>query len=213
MGLQHPRTRLCSYVQSLSTTDDTSLVQPRIFDSSKDYYASTVCGRDAVKERHRSCERNNFSGVLLPRLPSHQEEREIQARHQPPSPESDDRSSDLQDGDCSFHLRGSIARGMGHLPGSDGRILPHPDSSLVQEVPSLRHQRQSLPVPCSSFRTGDGAESIHQDPSADGNASTLSGHRSTSIHRRHSGQSQVTRTTDFLVHRSHHDLDVDGLQD
>ncbi len=208
----HPRTRLRSELQSISSTIDSTMVQPRISHTAEGNNAADVSGRDACERRSRSGQRSKLSGVLFTRLPSHQKEREVQTSHQSPSFESTTRSTIIQDGDRGINLSSCNTRRLGHISRSNRWILPHSHSPMVSEVPKIRDQRQNLPVQSPSVWLSNCTTNIHQDACTDGYTSTCFGHTTTSVHRRHSSQSYKSQTTDCLVHRGHHDSDVDGLQ-
>ncbi len=213
MDTQRSRTRLCTYLHSISSTFDTTMVQPRIVHATESRHASGVGRRDAAKERHRSSQQSNFPRILLSRIPRDQEEREVPTCHQSTSPQSIDRGTYLQDGDSSIDLSSSSSGRLGYVAGSHGRILPRADSTVVPKVPEIRDQRHSIPVPRPSVWASNCTTNLHEDARTDGYSSPLHGHLSSPLHRRHPGQSDFERSTTILDHHSHQHVDDYGIQD
>jgi hypothetical protein len=210
---QLARERLCTFLQSLPSTLDTSLVQPRVFHTTQSRDATDVSGRDATQRVNRTGLQSELPGILLSRVPRHQEEREVQTCYQPTSSQPVDRGPNLQDGDSSFNLGRGDSRRLGHIIRPHRRILPHTSSTLVSEVSEVRDQRPSFPVSSASIRPSDSSTHLYQDASSDGYTSSLDGHLTPPLHRRHPSQSTESRTTDDLGCRSHQDPNSHGIQD
>ncbi len=209
---QDSTTRLRSFLQNISPTIDTSLVRPRVSNTSESDYASVIGRRDASEGRHRDSLQSELSGVLFSRLPGSQEDREISTSDQLTSSESDARRTIIQDGDCGFHIISGDAGRLGNLTRSHRRIFPHTNSPMVPEISTFCDKRQTLPVPSTSVRTGNCSTSFHQDTQPDGYVPTLDRHISSSLHRRYTGQSGLKRTTDAVGRHSDQDCESDGIQ-
>ena len=208
---QYPTERLCTNLQSISSSTNPTVVQPRVVDTTEDHHAADFCRRNACEGGDRSSQSSIFPGVLLPRVSCHQEKWKVQTSHQSSNPQPNARGSHIQDGNSSLHIVSSSSGRLGHLHRPYGRVLPYTNSKMVPEVPPFRNQQQGLPIPSSSLRFGDGTSHIHQDAGTDGYSSSLTRHLPSQVHRRHPSQSYDSRTTDHLGHDRHQDSTGHGL--
>ena len=117
-----------------------------------------------------------FQGLLQSHVPGPQEEWETTSHHQPPRAEPAPGLSVFQDGDFDHGGNSGSARGLGYVDRSDGRLLPRPHSSVVQEVPQDCRRGQGLSVQGSSLRTFHVASGVHQDVGAGIGLPTLPGY-------------------------------------
>ncbi len=90
----------------------------------------------------------------------------------------------VQNGDFSpRNLVGQAGR-LGDVDRSDGRLLPHPGSSVISEVSTVRVAGHSIPVPGPTVRTSHGSADLHQGHETVHQDVTCNEHQVATLYRR-----------------------------
>ena len=128
---------------------------------------------------------SDSEGVFLPLLFGSEERGRASSHIGPKSPESSSSILQVQDADkCDAASHGST-RGLVHIRGFKGCILPRHDLSSTPEVPSFRIPREGLSVPGPAFRTIFESESFCQGYANSYSSPEAAGSAYRDVHRRH----------------------------
>ncbi len=100
--------------------------------------------------------------VLQPLLPCSKEGRRPETHFGSAPSEFFPLQREVQDADDENHHVSDSRRGLVCHYQLKGCVFPHPGRPETQEVPSIRLQREGLPIQGPSFRSGLGAENIHK---------------------------------------------------
>ena len=94
----------------------------------------------------RACPQSNISGVFQPAFsdPQAQQPMETHLRSEQTKPLS--QGGEIQNGNARNHQDVPPIRGVGHLNRFQGRLLPHPNTGTVQEIPQISCPGSDIPI-------------------------------------------------------------------
>ena len=94
----------------------------------------------------RGCPQSNIPGVFQPAFsgPQTQQQMETYLRSEQTKPLS--QGGEIQNGNAGNHQDVPPIRGVGHLNRFQGRLLPHPNTGTVQEIPQISCPGSDIPI-------------------------------------------------------------------
>ena len=142
------------------------------------------------QKRGRGSAQSEFSRVFQPTVFGSQTQQPMEANTGPEQVKPFSQSGEIQNGNTGNHQNIPPARGVGHLSGLQGCLLPYSDTEPVQEISQIPCPRSDLPIQSVAFRTVHSTHGIHyfsQGGETDGHAQ---GYKDPPVPRRLVGKSQ-----------------------
>lgn len=169
MGSECITQRVRTHIRKLSPNSHPGMACSRVSDVTGEISSSPgTRGFHAGEGSDRVGPGPGLAGLLLQRLLSTKEERNLSAGHKSTGSEPDPSQPILQDGDNRrSELRYPTGR-LGYITRPIGCVLPRSDCPSLQEVPEICHQRKCLPIQGTSVRLDHGTSGIHQDATTTG---------------------------------------------
>ena len=113
----------------------------------------------------QKCDRTSSQTVLTRVLQrtifSPETQQQVETHLRPEQSESFPQNRKIQDGDTRNHQDLSPKGRMGNLHRLQGRLLPHPHTGTVQEVPEISFPGSDLPVQSTAIRSVDSPHGVH----------------------------------------------------
>ena len=125
------------------------------------------------QKRGRGSAQSEFSRVFQPTVFGSQTQQPMEANTGPEQVKPFSQSGEIQNGNTGNHQNIPPARGVGHLRGLQGCLLPYSDTEPVQEISQIPCPRSDLPIQSVAFRTVHSTHGIHyfsQGGETDGHA-------------------------------------------
>ena len=180
----HFKGRLCSPIQSQTPTgsrpfDSQWLCKPHQEPLPEGGFASTT-----QEKGSREGQGSDLSRLFQQTIHCPQTKSKMAANPRPQCAEQVSERQNFQDGNPGNNKALPSARGVGNLAGFQRRLLPHPCSQPVQEVPPVPFSKSDLSVPGTSLwpiRTSYGVHGSGQRSKADG---SIPGYKNPPVPRR-----------------------------
>ena len=110
---------------------------------------------------HRTSSQAGLTRVLQPTIFSPKTQQQVETHLRPEQSESFPQDRKIQDGDTGNDQDLSPKGRMGNLHRLQGRLLPHPHTGTVQEVPEISFPGSDLPVQSTAIRSVDSPHGVH----------------------------------------------------
>ena len=110
---------------------------------------------------HRTSPQTDLTRVFQPTISSPQTQQQMAANLRSEQSEFFPQDRKIQDGDTGNHQDLSPKGRMGNLHRLQGRLLPHPHTGTVQEVPEISFPGSDLPVQSTALRSVDSPHGVH----------------------------------------------------
>ena len=98
---------------------------------------------------------------------------------------------EIQNGDTGNHQDIPPARGVGHLNRLQGRLLPHPNTITIQEIPEIFHPRPDIPIQSTTFRSVHSTLGVHFSSKGGETDGHAQGYKNPPVPRRLVGAGQI----------------------
>ncbi len=211
MDPQYPTSGLCPDLQVPSNTNS-SMDTIRVSTNPYSSVSSPRTSQLATKQTcHRTSQRHQESGILLQRIPSREEEWDLETSNKLTCSQPVLRDTNLFNGISKQSSCGYQPRRVGNFSGFNRRLFPRPDCPTLQQIPAFCHKQQGISVHGSPVRTIDGATSLYENASDTSSTFPHTGHTLSSVHRRHPNTSVVSSTSTTVDRNSYQSSNQDGI--
>ena len=125
------------------------------------------------QKRSRGSTQSEFSRVFQPAVFGSQTQQQMEANTGPEQVKPFSQSGEIQNGNTGNHQNIPPARGVGHLSGLQGCLLPYSSTGPVQEISQIPCPGSDLPIQGIAFRTVHSTHGVHylsQGGETDGHA-------------------------------------------
>ena len=133
----------------------------------------------------------DISRVFQPTISSPKTQQQVEAHTRSEQAESLSQNREIQNGDTRNHQNISPTRGVGHLNRFQGRLLPHPNTGTVQEIPQISYPGSDIPIQGSSFWSVHSAHGVHCSSKGGETGGHTSGYKNLPVPRRLVGEGKV----------------------
>ena len=113
------------------------------------------------QKRSRGSTQSEFSRVFQPAVFGSQTQQQMEANTGPEQVKPLSQSGEIQNGNTGNHQNIPPARGVGHLSGLQGCLLPYSNTGPVQEISQIPCPGSDLPIQGIAFRTVHSTHGVH----------------------------------------------------
>ena len=134
---------------------------------------------------------SDLSRVFQPAVFGTKTQQQVETYTGPEQSKPLSQGGEIQNGDTGNHQDIPPARGVGHLNRLQGRLLPHPNTGTIQEIPEIFHPRPGIPIQSTTFRSVHSTLGVHCSSKGGETDGYAQGYKNPPIPRRLVGESQV----------------------
>ena len=139
----------------------------------------------------RGCPQSNITGVFQPAFsgPQAQQQMETYLRSEQTKPLS--QGGEIKNGNAGNHQDVPPIRGVGHLNRFQGRLLPHPNTGTVQEIPQISCPGLDIPIQSTTLWPVHSTLGVYGNSQRSKTDGCTQGYKNPPVPRRLVGESQI----------------------
>ena len=118
-------------------------------------------------------------------------QQQMEAHIRPKQAKSLSQGREIQNGDTRNHQDIPPTRGVGHLNRFQGRLLPYPNTGIVQEISKISCPGSDIPIQSTAFRSVHSTLGVHCSSKEGDTDGHTQGYKNPPVPRRLVGESQV----------------------
>ena len=143
------------------------------------------------QKRSRTGTKPSFTGIFQPTLFSTQTKQQMEAHSRFKQSESLSQDREIQNENTGNHPNFPPTRGVGHLLGFQGRLLPYTDTGTVPEISKISCPRSDIPIQSTAFRSVHSTHGVHCGSKRGEANGHTPGYKNPPVPRRLVGESQI----------------------
>ena len=210
MGSRRPKVGLPTFVSHQTVTFDRSLPPIGLNRPGKERNTLLHLLRPSKQRRHRDSPASPHARVLQPPILRTKEDRRSSTNNRPKRPQHLPEHPKVPDGNSSQYQEVPSCRPMDLQRGSEGRVLPHTNSSRLSAIPQVSGPRPSVSIQGPSFRPELRSVGIHHGRTTSQSLPAPSPSGPVPVPRRLAQPSPVSRESEFRVPNSPRPLPSPG---